>query len=162
LTIRERFRESDISGKAAFVLATWFGMGLFPFAPGTVGTLGAVPLALVLQHCPLMFTISFFLVFLVLAIWTSGSAESLLETSDPPQVVIDEVAGFLAATIFIHVSWWDIGIAFFVFRLFDIVKPFPVGFVDRRLHGGVGIVMDDVVAGCYTLVVLLLMHIFLA
>ncbi len=162
LTKRERFRESDISGKAAFVLATWFGTGLLPRAPGTFGTIGAVPLALALQHCPLAFRIPFFLVFLLVAIWASGRAESLLETDDPSQVVIDEVAGFLAATIFLQAPWQEVGIAFFVFRFFDIFKPFPVGFLDRKLQGGVGIVMDDIAAGCYTLVVLLFMHVFLA
>jgi len=160
LTKRERFKESDITGKAAFVLATWFGIGLIPFASGTFGTLGAVPLALALQHCPLACRIPFFLFFLVVAVWTSGRAESLLKTSDPSQVVIDEVAGFLAATIFLQVSWQDVGIAFFVFRFFDILKPFPAGLLDRRLHGGWGIVLDDIAAGFQTLLVLLLTHVF--
>jgi phosphatidylglycerophosphatase A len=161
LTKRERFRESDISGKAAFILATWFGTGLLPLAPGTFGTMGAVPLVLALQHCPLACRIPFFLLFLVVAVWTSGRAECLLETSDPSQVVIDEVAGFLAATTFFQVSWQDVGIAFFVFRFFDILKPFPVGLLDRRLHGGTGIVMDDIAAGCYTMIVLLFLQAFL-
>ena len=162
LTKTERFRKSGISGKAAFILATWFGIGLLPLAPGTFGTLGAMPLLLALEHCPLVCKIAFFFFFLAVAIWASGRTESLLETGDPSQVVIDEVAGFLAATIFVRVSWQDIAIAFFLFRAFDILKPFPVGFLDRRLHGGVGIVMDDIAAGCYTLVLLLFMRVFLA
>jgi phosphatidylglycerophosphatase A len=76
-------------------------------------------------------------------------------------VVIDEVAGFLAATIFLQISWQDVGIAFFVFRFFDILKPFPAGLLDRRLHGGWGIVLDDIAAGFQTLLVLLLTHVFL-
>lgn len=158
---RNRFRECSAPGKAAYILATWFGMGFFPFAPGTVGTLGAIPLALALLHCPLPLRIPFFLVFLALAIWASGKVESLLSTRDPSRVVIDEVAGFLAATIFIHASWQDVGIAFFVFRFFDIVKPFPVGFLDREVKGGMGIVLDDVAAGGYTAATILLMHVFL-
>jgi len=161
LTKRTRSKKNDIVGKAAFVLATWFGIGLIPFASGTFGTMGAVPLVLALRHWPLAFKITFFLFFVALAVLVSGRAESLLETNDPSQVVIDEVAGFLAATIFIQVSWQDIGIAFFVFRFFDILKPFPAGFLDRRLHGGLGIVLDDVAAGFQTLLVLILIHAFL-
>jgi phosphatidylglycerophosphatase A len=155
---KKRFREIDTLGKAAVILATWFGMGYFPFAPGTVGTVGAIPLSLALLRCPFSFRVSFFLVFFVLAVWASGRTESLLGTRDPSQVVIDEVAGFLAATVFMQTSWQEVGIAFFLFRFFDIVKPFPAGILDRKLRGGMGIVLDDVAAGGYTLGVILLMH----
>ena len=160
---REHFRESGASGKAVLILATWFGTGLLPFAPGTFGTLGAVPLVLALQHCPLAWRILFFLFFLAAAIWASGRAAFLLDTPDPPQVVIDEVAGFLAATILLRFSWQGLGAAFILFRVFDILKPFPVGLLDRRLKGGTGIVLDDIAAGCYALGVMeILQHLWLS
>jgi phosphatidylglycerophosphatase A len=155
------FKESDTLGKAAVILATWFGMGYFPFAPGTIGTVGAIPLSLALLRCPFSFRVSFFLGFFVLAVWASGRSESLLGTRDPSQVVIDEVVGFLTATIFMQTSWRDVGIAFFLFRFFDIVKPFPAGLLDRKLGGGIGIVLDDVAAGGYALGVIFLMHLLL-
>jgi phosphatidylglycerophosphatase A len=155
---RERFTESDASGKTALILATWFGTGLLPFAPGTFGTLGAVPLVLALQHYPLACRIPFFLLFLATAIWASGRAASLLDTPDPSQVVIDEVAGFLAASVLLRFSWQGLGAAFILFRVFDILKPFPAGFLDRRLKGGIGIVLDDIAAGCYVLGVMEIMQ----
>ena len=161
LATRERFRKSRTSDKAVFILATWFGTGLLPFAPGTFGTVGAVPLILVLQYCPLACRVLFSLFFLAAAIWVSGRAASFLDNPDPSQVVIDEVAGFLAATILLQGSWPDLVIAFLLFRVFDILKPFPVGFLDRRLTGGIGIVMDDIAAGCYTLGVMGIIHSFL-
>jgi phosphatidylglycerophosphatase A len=161
LATKERFRKGGASDKTAFILATWFGTGLLPSAPGTFGTLGAVPLIVVLQYCPLACRVLFSLFFLAAAIWVSGRAAFFLDNPDPPQVVIDEVAGFLTATILLHSSWLDLGIAFLLFRVFDIVKPFPVGFLDRRLTGGIGIVMDDIAAGCYTLGVMSIIHSFL-
>jgi phosphatidylglycerophosphatase A len=155
---RKRFTESGVSGKAALILATWFGTGLLPFAPGTFGTLGAVPLVLALQHYLLACRIPFFLLFLATAIWASGRAASLLDTPDPSQVVIDEVTGFLAATVLLRFSWQGLGAAFILFRVFDILKPFPVGFLDRKVKGGVGIVLDDVAAGCYALGVMEIMQ----
>ena len=158
---KKRFREIDTFGKAAVILATWFGMGYFPIASGTVGTVGAIPLSLALLRCPFSFRVSFFLVFFSLAVWASGRTESFLGRRDPSQVVIDEVVGFLTATIFMQTSWQELGIAFFLFRFFDIVKPFPAGILDRKLRGGIGIVLDDVAAGGYTLGVILLMHLLL-
>lgn len=148
---KELFDQSGISGKVALILATWFGAGLVPFAPGTFGTLGALPLALALSYCPLTFRILLVFVFLATAIWASGRAESLLGKPDSPEIVVDEVTGFLVASFLLKASWLDVGLAFVLFRVFDILKPFPVGLLDRRLRGGLGIVMDDLAAGCYTL-----------
>lgn len=148
---KEIFEQSGISGRIALVLATWFGVGLVPVAPGTFGTLGALPLVLALSYCPLVFRIFLGLVFLATAIWASGQAESVLGRPDPPEIVVDEVAGFLVASLFLKASWQYVGLAFLLFRVFDILKPFPVGFLDRRLTGGLGIVVDDLAAGCYTL-----------
>jgi len=158
LSRNERFARTGFSGKTALFLATWCGIGLLPFAPGTFGTLGAMPLAVGLLYLPVTFRAAFLLIFLVVAVWASGRSESLLGRADPPEVVIDEVAGFLVATWLLSPSWANLAGAFLLFRLFDILKPFPVGFLDRRLKGGAGIVLDDIAAGGYAWVCIELIH----
>ena len=160
LSPREVFHRSGISDKTALFLATWCGMGLIPFAPGTFGTLGALPFAVALSYFPVPFRAAFLLIFLVIAVWASGRAQSLLGKSDPPEVVIDEVGGFLVATWLFRPSWANLAGAFLLFRFFDILKPFPVGFLDRKLRGGLGIVLDDIAAGGYAWACLALVHFF--
>ncbi len=160
LTKKELFNRSGFSGKTALFLATWFGTGLLPFAPGTFGTLGGLPLAVALLYFPAPFRAAFLLVFLLVAVWASGRSQSILGRSDPPEVVIDEVAGFLVATWLLRPDWANLAGAFLLFRLFDILKPFPVGFIDRRLKGGLGIVLDDIAAGGYAWACLELVHFF--
>ena len=84
-----------------------------------------------------------------MAIWSSGRTCALLGEDDPPQVVIDEVAGFLLAVFFLPYSWFNLGLGFVLFRFFDILKPFPIRLLDQKLPGGAGIVLDDVMAGIY-------------
>jgi len=161
LSKRELFNRSGFSGKTALFLATWCGTGLLPFAPGTFGTLGALPLAVALLYCPVPFRAVFLLIFMAVAVWASGRSQSLLGRADPPEVVIDEVAGFLVATWLLRPTWANLAGAFLFFRLFDILKPFPVGFLDRRLKGGIGIVLDDIAAGGYAWGCLELVHFIL-
>lgn len=85
--------------------------------------------------------------FCALAVWVSQQAERLLGRKDPGAIVIDEIAGMLIACAGIPLTAWTAVILFGLFRLFDILKPFPVGWLDRRLSGGVGIVADDLAAG---------------
>lgn len=148
LPIGERFRASDLSGKIALVLATWFGSGLIPFASGTFGTLAAIPVILVLDNLQIGCRALFLIVVVGVAVWSSGLTQDLLKTEDPSEVVIDEVAGFLLATLFLPLSWLALGLVFFLFRFFDILKPYPINRLER-LKGGFGIVMDDLLAGVY-------------
>jgi phosphatidylglycerophosphatase A len=142
------FRQSGIYGKTALALGTWFGSGLMPFASGTFGTLAAAPLvALSSVFSPL--TSALFLMFMILvAIWASHLVHRLLQKADPSEVVIDEVAGFLLTMLWIPLSWGTLLAGFLLFRLFDIWKPWPAGPAEK-LHGGLGIVLDDLVAGLY-------------
>ena len=144
------FRKSDISEKTALVLSTWFGTGLLPGAPGTFGTVAAIPLAVGMTYLGIGPRVLIFAVVVTVAIWASDQSQRLLGHNDPSAVVIDEVAGFLLTMFLLPLSWLNLGIGFIFFRFFDILKPYPIRHLER-LKGGFGIVMDDLVAGIYAL-----------
>lgn len=148
LRIRHMFKKSGLSGKTCLVLSTWFGSGLLPAAPGTFGTLAAVPLIILLSYLATWLRASVVVIVVAVAIWSAGLAQDLLKTEDPSQIVIDEVAGFLLAMVLLPFSWSILGLTFILFRIFDIFKPFPVRQLES-LRGGAGIVMDDLMAGVY-------------
>ncbi len=151
LPIRDVFRESGFSGKVALVLSTWFGSGLFPVAPGTFGTLAAVPLILVLNNLGIWYSAVTLVIAVVISIWSAGLTQDLLGKDDPSAVVIDEVAGFLLTMTFLPFSWLVLGLGFVLFRIFDVFKPYPIKHLER-LKGGFGIVMDDLLAGLYSFI----------
>lgn len=140
--------------KLILFIATGAYAGYLPKAPGTWGTLVALPLnLLLLKLSPTNYWISLLGVFLV-AVYTAGAAEKILDRKDPGSIVIDEILGMLIALIAappLPLVWL---IAFLLFRFFDIVKPWPVSWADRHLNGGLGIVLDDVLAGAYAWLIL--------
>jgi phosphatidylglycerophosphatase A len=125
-----------------------------PFSPGTFGTLGAIPLAYALVQLGPVPYLVFTLVFIVFAIVVSQRFESFHVEHDLSEIVIDEVAGFLVAMAWLPSTWqyWLAG--FLLFRFFDIVKPFPISYLDRKIKGGMGVVIDDVAAGLVVNVIL--------
>jgi len=134
------------------VLATAGGAGYAPVASGTVGSLVALPLVPWLartrdQSWALGLGIAVGIA--VLAIWAAGRAEIVFGGKDHSRIVIDEVAGMTTAALFVPASWGAAVLVFVVFRILDVVKPFPAGLIDRRVHGGLGVVGDDLVAGAY-------------
>ena len=137
-------------------LATWFGAGLLPKAPGTWGSLAALPFAWLILHFGglLWLALGIVLVFLV-GWWASEVYVRGTGQADPGVIVIDEVAGQWIALLPAATSiWWHWVIGFALFRFFDIVKPWPVGWADRRVKGGFGVMIDDVIAGIYAGVLL--------
>lgn len=138
-------------------LATGFGLGYLPKAPGTWGTLLALPIHYLIVQLPVQGYAAAIALIIVIAILSAGAAEKIVDRPDPGLVVIDEVAGMLVAMVAIpaHPLAWLL--AFLLFRLFDIWKPFPVNFFDQRCHGGLGIVLDDLMAGLYAFAVLQLL-----
>ena len=131
------------------LLATWGGCGFSPLAPGTVGTLGAIPLYLLLAQLPLASYLTATLLLTVLACWAAGQAQEIYGEHDPGKIVIDEVAGYLVTMAGVPFSWPGVVAGFFLFRLFDIVKPPPARWIDRHVTSGTGVVLDDVAAGLY-------------
>lgn len=128
-----------------------FGSGLSPKAPGTMGTLAAVPLYLLLTLLDFQWYVLVTLLVSVLGIWACDYTSRALEVHDHPGIVIDEFAGFLITMIAVPLSIFSLFYGFLLFRLFDIVKPWPIGWLDKRLSGGVGIMLDDILAGIYAL-----------
>ena len=136
----------------ACLLATWFGAGLLRPAPGTWGSLAALPLAWVLVYFggPYALVAATIVVF-VLGCWAGDVYEKAGGGKDPGMVVIDEVAGQWLVLIAAPLDLWYYFAAFALFRLCDITKPWPASWVDRHVHGGLGIMLDDVLAALYGL-----------
>ncbi len=136
------------------LLAFGFGAGLAPRAPGTAGTLAAVPLYLWFsQYAPAIY-LALTLAVAVAGIWICGRASVRLGVHDHPGIVWDEFAGYLVTMIPAPASWEWVIAGFALFRVFDIWKPWPITLADRKLKGGVGIMLDDLLAGGIAAVIL--------
>jgi len=131
-------------------VAFGFGTGLLPVAPGTFGTLIAIPLVVVVSLFGSWFYAIVGMALVGMAIMVAGRVEHQLGQEDPGVIVIDEVVGFVVAMAFLPTKLWVVVIAFAIFRLLDILKPPPINWIERRFKGGVAIVADDVVAGVLT------------
>lgn len=128
-------------------LAFGFGAGLAPRMPGTVGTLAAVPFYLVLQYLPLWGYLLTVVIGFIVGIYICGITAEKLGVHDHGGIVWDEFIGYWIAMIGAPSGWFWIILGFVLFRLFDILKPWPISVADRRLKGGLGIMLDDVMAG---------------
>jgi phosphatidylglycerophosphatase A len=133
-------------------LAFGFGSGLAAKMPGTFGTLAALPLVVLLSH------FSSFSVYLtvtilvcVLGIWICGKTAEDMGVHDDSSIVWDEVAGMLITMLAVPLSWQTVLVGFMLFRFFDILKPWPISYLDKHVHGGFGIMIDDVLAGLFAL-----------
>jgi phosphatidylglycerophosphatase A len=127
-------------------LAFGFGSGLAPRAPGTAGTLAAIPLYLWFSQYSLPVYVGIVVALSVVGIWICGVASSRLGVHDHAGIVWDEFAGYWLTMSVASGSWLSIVLGFLLFRLFDIWKPWPISVADRRLHGGLGIMLDDLLA----------------
>ena len=140
--------------RLAHVLAVWFGCGHVPIAPGTAGTVGAIPLYLLLRPHGLVPVALAALVCTLVGVWAAGRVVVRTGRHDPQIVVIDEVAGVLITWLAAPVGWKGLLAGFVLFRLFDQLKPWPAN-VAERWRGGWGVMMDDVFAGVWGALVLL-------
>lgn len=131
------------------LLAFGFGSGLAPVAPGTFGTLAAVPLYLLLAHLPLAVYALVLIGAFGLGVWICAKTAHDLGVHDHGGIVWDEFVGLWITLFAAPPQWWWIVAGFFLFRLFDIWKPFPISWLDRHVKGGLGIMLDDAVAGTF-------------
>jgi phosphatidylglycerophosphatase A len=134
--------------------ATGFGVGYSLFAPGTLGTLIAIPVYYFLSNILSPIYEITLIGFFFLSVWISENAEIFFRKKDDQRIVIDEVMGFLITMLWVPKTIRFIIIGFFLFRFFDILKPFPIRLIDKRLKGGFGVVLDDVIAGVYANIIL--------
>ncbi len=134
----------------ASLLATWFGSGLLPKAPGTWGSLAALPFAIVIAALAGPWgLLAAVLAATVAGLWAADVYAARSGADDPPRVVIDEVAGQWLALVPVALDLRLYAVAFLAFRFFDIVKVWPADWLDRNLKGGWGIMLDDLAAGIY-------------
>lgn len=140
--------------RLAELIATWFGSGYLPKAPGTWGSLAALPFAwVILSFIPNpLFLLAASVALLPIGVWASGLHSKTLDTHDAGEIVVDEVVGqwiVLAVAPYSLLGWL---VAFVLFRLFDVLKPWPISWIDKRVSGGWGIMLDDVAAGIFAAV----------
>jgi len=129
------------------LLAFGFGSGLSPKAPGTMGTLAAIPLWWLLAQLPLTSYLIVVLVAAVVGITICGRAAEQMGVHDHGGIVWDEFVGFWIAMAALPITWQSVVLGFVLFRLFDILKPWPISWLDKKVSGGFGIMIDDVIAG---------------
>lgn len=141
-------------------LAFGFGSGLAPFAPGTFGTLIAIPPYLLMQNLSLPIYLVLVAIVCLTGIWICDKSSKVLGVHDHSGIVWDEFAGFFISMIAAPSGWMWIAVGFVLFRVFDIWKPWPISWLDKKVEGGLGIMIDDIVAGIYALICLQLIHYF--
>lgn len=142
------------------LLAFGFGSGLMPKAPGTFGTLAAVPFYLLMAQLPLAGYLAVLLLVILAGIPICGRTSRDLGVHDHGGIVWDEFAGFFLTMTAVPLAWQWVVAGFLLFRLFDILKPWPIGWLDRRVGGGLGIMLDDLLAGGFAWLVLQLLIAF--
>lgn len=129
-----------------YFIAFGFGSGLMKPAPGTWGTLAAFPLYLLLAHTSWPIYLLVTVVAFILGVWVCDKVSQDMGVHDYKGIVWDEIVGYLLTMFMAPQGFFWMVLGFFLFRLFDIWKPQPIGYVDRKVHGGLGIMLDDVLA----------------
>jgi len=142
------------------LIAAGLGAGYAPIAPGTAGTLVAIPFFLILSSIPFPLYELTILTFFFFASWISGEAQRCWGRRDHPRIVIDEIMGYLITMLWLPKTALFIVLGFFLFRFFDIVKPPPIRLLEKA-RGGYGVVLDDVLAGVYANVILQIVRLFI-
>ena len=135
-------------------IATGCYSGYLPKAPGTWGSLVGLLLFFLLHTLSLEIYLAVLAGLFLIGTFAAGEAEKIMDHKDPGLVVIDEIVGMLITMIAIPATPLAMGLGFILFRIFDIWKPFPIRFIDQRFHGGLGIMLDDIVAGIFSLIIL--------
>ena len=125
-------------------------VGKIPFAPGTFGSVLGLPVCYCLAFVKVQIAILVTVLFIAFSIWIADRAEKLLRSKDPGYIVIDEIAGLLVTFLGIPFNLLNGVAGFLIFRIMDILKPFPARMLEKQIPGGAGVVLDDVVAGIYS------------
>jgi phosphatidylglycerophosphatase A len=156
-TSQVNFRE--LLKRPVCFLGLGFGSGLIPKAPGTFGTIAAIPIYLLMKDFSLAIYVMITLVAFIVGIWICQQSADWIGKDDPSAVVWDEIVGYLITMIAAPSGWQWLFLGFVLFRLFDIVKPWPISWADKSLHGGLGIMVDDVIAGLFSWITLQIIYI---
>ena len=143
------------------LFAFGFGAGLSPYAPGTFGTLIAVPMVLFVMQFGFTAHLMFVIAAVLAGIYICGESARRLSVHDHPGIVWDEIAGYSVTMLAAPAKWYWLVAGFVLFRFFDILKPWPIREADHSLRGGVGIMLDDIIAGIFAGAILFAVQRFL-
>ncbi|EKD44859.1 MAG: hypothetical protein ACD_70C00203G0002 [uncultured bacterium] len=136
-------------------IACGFGIGSFPFFPGTLATLAAIPFTIImLSHLTIILYFIVCAVLFFVGVYCCGVTNRDFKTDDHPTACFDEIATFPIVMAGVPCTWYFLLIGFLLFRFFDIVKPFPICWIDQNIHGGIGVMLDDLLAAIFSLVIL--------
>lgn len=135
-------------------IASAFGSGALPKWPGTWATLAAVPMVIALKHLPEWYYLIVAIALNVLGIYVCDVFNRDIGAEDHPGCAWDEMAGFFLVMLWVPLTWYYLLLGFLLFRFFDILKPWPISWCDRNIHGGFGVMLDDVVAALFSLAIL--------
>jgi len=130
-------------------IATGFGLGYSPVAPGTAGSVLGLALGYILMRMGVAWHVGLTAIIFVVGVWAAGEAEALFGQKDSGKIVVDEVVGMSLSLLLMPATALYLVAGFAFFRFFDILKPFPVNRIDRKVGGGFGVMLDDVAAGIY-------------
>ncbi len=147
-----------LNQKIILFIATGFFSGKTGFAPGTFGTIAAIPFALLFLIIPPYLHAIYVTCFILTAIYLADKAQKIIDEKDPGCIVIDEIAGYVVALSIVPVTLYTIFAGFLIFRFFDIIKPLPVKYFEDNFSGGAGIVLDDIMAGILTAIILKIIY----
>lgn len=139
-------------------LAVFFGAGRFPQGPGTFATFISIPLVLLMNWAGPFYMMGFIAVLTFLGVHAADIYEKTHGGHDHSEIVIDEVVGFLITMLWLPNTWQAVLIGFCLFRALDIFKPFPIGYLDKKIPGGMGVMADDIVAGVIANIVLQILY----
>ena len=136
------------------LLSLGFGSGLSPKMPGTMGSLVGVGLVVLLPVMDWIYHLSLVVVTMVFGIYLCGATAKALQVHDHPAIVWDEIVGIFITFILVPKTWLWLCVGFVLFRFFDILKPWPISLADKHVKGGLGIMLDDVIAGIISLLII--------
>ena len=153
------------NSKPLLFVAKWislgFGSGLAPKAPGTFGTLVGIPFVFLFAELTVIWYLFVTGLFFLLGVWAAHYYSDHLGEHDHSSIVWDEVVGYMITMAFVPLEWSWVVLGFVLFRLFDIWKPWPIRLLDKHVHGGFGVMIDDALAGVYAAVTLLAIQIII-
>lgn len=153
MPVNKRVTREQLLANPANFLALGAGSGLAKFAPGTFGTIAAIPIAMLMPDNVAIY-IAIVLVLFALGVWLCDTCANNLGVHDHPAIVFDEWVGYLITMVAAPRSLLFLALGFALFRLFDVLKPWPISMADKRISGGFGIMIDDVIAGVFAAVTL--------
>lgn len=155
---RHQITAAQVMRQPVLFLAFGFGSGLAKKAPGTFGTVAAIPVYLLAIQFNFIIYSLLTLMASVVGVWICGKAADILGEHDFGGIVWDEIAGYLVTMWFVSFSWQNVALGFVLFRIFDIIKPWPIKWIDEKVSGGFGIMLDDIIAGVFAGLILLYLN----